>query len=145
MEILTIGFAQKTAERFFGALRSAGVRRLIDIRLNNTSQLARFTKREDLPFFLSELCGAEYVHEPLLAPTQEMLDAYKKEKGSWRDYERGFFALLRERKVEKKIPRELFSIRSVLLCSEPEPDQCHRRLVAEYLQEKWSGVKIIHL
>lgn len=144
MEIHTIGFAQKTAEQFFGALKQAGIRRLIDIRLNNTSQLARFTRRDDLPYFLSELCGIEYVHELLLAPTREILDAYKKEKGGWEDYERDFKALLRKRKVEQAVSPELFSTRSVLLCSESEPEHCHRRLVAEYLREKWRDVVIHH-
>jgi hypothetical protein len=81
--IFSIGFTQRTAEGFFGALRAAGVRRLVDVRLNNTSQLAGFAKRDDLRYFLREVCGAEYEHEPLLAPTQEMLDAYKKRKGAW--------------------------------------------------------------
>ena len=146
MEIYTIGFTQKTAGEFFGQLRSAGIRRVMDVRLNNTSQLARFTKREDLPFFLSEICGAEYVHEPLLAPTQDILDAFKKEKGGWEEYERCFLDLLQERKVEEKIPSCLFQTPTALLCSELSPDNCHRRLAAEYLSQKWGGeIKIFHL
>ena len=86
MEVYSIGFTQKTAEQFFGILRRAGVRRLLDVRLNNVSQLAGFAKREDLKYFLREICGADYRHEPLLAPTQEMLDAYKKKKGPWDEY-----------------------------------------------------------
>ena len=88
MEVYTIGFAKRTAHDFFTALRRAGVRRLLDVRLNNSSQLAGFTKCDNLPFFLQEICQAEYRHEPLLAPTKSMLDAYKKEKGSWAEYER---------------------------------------------------------
>lgn len=99
MEVYTIGFTKKTAPEFFGALRRAGVRRLLDVRLNNTSQLARFARREDLPFFLQELCGAEYVHEPLLAPTKEMLEPYRKGEESWPEYESRFLALMRERRV----------------------------------------------
>ncbi len=145
MEIYTIGFTQKTAGEFFEQLKSAGIRRVMDVRLNNTSQLARFAKREDLPYFLSEICGAEYLHEPLLAPTQDILDAFKREKCGWEDYERRFFELLQERKVEEIIPPSLFGVPTALLCSELKPDYCHRRLVAEYLSKKWGEVQIIHL
>jgi uncharacterized protein (DUF488 family) len=113
--------------------------------LNNVSQLAGFTKRDDLEFFLREICGADYVHEPLLAPTQEMLDAYKKEKGDWSDYERKFLSLMAERKIEQRIAPDLFAGRAVLLCSEPTPEHCHRRLVAEYLQKHWGELQIHHL
>ncbi len=145
MEVFTIGFTRKTAEEFFGLLCRHGIRRLVDVRLNNISQLAGFTKREDLQFFLREICGAEYVHEPLLAPTQAMLDSYKKEKGSWEDYERRFLALMADRKIEEKIDPSLFGVPAVLLCSEPTPDRCHRRLVVEYLQGKWDGLRVRHL
>jgi uncharacterized protein (DUF488 family) len=145
MEIYSIGFTQKTAEQFFGILKSAGVRRLLDVRLNNVSQLAGFAKRQDLPFFLKEICQAEYRHEPLLAPTQDILDSYKKKKESWPEYESKFLALLSERKVEETLDRSLFSIPTVLLCSEPTPERCHRRLVLDYLKEKWRDVRAIHL
>lgn len=145
MEIYTIGFAKKTAAEFFGSLRQAGIKRLIDIRLNNSSQLAGFTKREDLPFFLLEICQAQYLHEPLLAPTQNMLDAYKKQKGSWLDYEQRFLALMKERTIEERIDRKLFEIPTVLLCSEATAERCHRRLVSEYLQAKWGDLRITHL
>jgi uncharacterized protein (DUF488 family) len=145
MEIYTIGFTKKTAAEFFGSLRQAGIRRLIDVRLNNSSQLAGFTKREDLPFFLREICQAQYVHEPLLAPTKELLDAYKRRKGSWSDYELRFLALMEERKVEEKLDQGSFKIPTVLLCSEATAERCHRRLVSEYLQAKWGDLKITHL
>lgn len=145
MEVYTIGFTKRTAADFFGALKQAGVRRLVDVRLNNSSQLAGFTKREDLPYFLKEICGAEYVHQPLLAPTQDLLDDLKKRKGSWEDYERRFFELLEQRKVEEKLDRRLFDIPTVLLCSEATADRCHRRLVLEYLAKRWSGIDIVHL
>ena len=145
MEIYTIGFAKKSAEAFFGALRKAGIKRLVDIRLNNTSQLAGFTKRDDLKFFLKELCNAEYIHEPLLAPTPEILNSYKKKKISWQEYEQRFLELMAERKIEEKIDRSLFNGPTVLLCSEPKADRCHRRLVLEYLQNNWGNLKIIHL
>lgn len=145
MEIYTIGFTRKTAREFFGILKQAGVRRLLDVRLNNSSQLAGFTKREDLPYFLSELCGAEYRHEPLLAPTDDILTAYKKREIKWDEYESRFMKLLREREVERAIERATFDTPTVLLCSEPTATHCHRRLVAEYLREKWGDVRIVHL
>ncbi|HTT63316.1 MAG TPA: DUF488 domain-containing protein [Bryobacteraceae bacterium] len=115
------------------------------MRLNNVSQLAGFTKREDLQFFLKEICGADYRHEPLLAPTQEILDDFKKKKGSWVEYEKEFQALIKSRKIEETIDRGLFSVPTVLLCSEPTPEHCHRRLVLEYLRVKWGDVTITHL
>jgi uncharacterized protein (DUF488 family) len=145
MEIFTIGFTKKTAKQFFEILRKHGITRLIDVRLNNVSQLAGFTKRDDLEFFLREICKADYVHEPLLAPTQELLDRFKKQKGDWNDYERQFLALMAAREIESRLDRDLFSGKAVMLCSEPTPDHCHRRLVAEYLQRHWKNVKIRHL
>jgi uncharacterized protein (DUF488 family) len=145
MEIYTIGFAKKSAEAFFGTLRKAGVKRLIDIRLNNTSQLAGFTKRDDLRFFLREICGTDYVHEPLLAPTPDILNSYKKKKISWQEYEEQFLNLMTERKVEEKIEQSLFNGPTVLLCSESKAKYCHRRLALEYLQSKWNNFQIVHL
>jgi len=145
MEIYTIGFTKRTASEFFGALKRAGIKRLLDVRLNNVSQLAGFTKRDDLPFFLKEICGTEYVHQPLLAPTQDMLDAYKKRKGSWQDYEDKFLQLMEERKIEERVDRDTFSEPTTLLCSETTAQYCHRRLVLEYLKGKWGDLKIIHL
>ncbi len=118
---------------------------MVDIRLNNTSQLAAFTKKDDLAFFLRELCGCDYVHEPLLAPTQDILDAFKKRKGDWGEYERSFLALMRSRQIEAAIPKSLFDRPTVLLCSEHTAEHCHRRLVAEYLANQWGGVDIVHL
>jgi uncharacterized protein (DUF488 family) len=145
VEVYSIGFAQKTAEQFFGLLKSNGIRRLLDVRLNNSSQLAGFTKRDNLAYFLKEICGADYFHDPSLAPTQEMLDAYKKSKGSWDEYESSFRGLLVERRVEETLDRALFQVPTTLLCSEPSPEHCHRRLVLEYLSEKWGGVRVTHL
>lgn len=145
MEIFTIGFTQSSAEHFFGRLKQAGIRRLVDVRLNNVSQLAAFAKRDDLAFFLRELCDAEYVHEPLLAPTQDILEAYKREKGKWATYERAFLQLLEQRCVESALQRDDFQTPTVLLCSEPTPEHCHRRLVVEYLQRKWPDIEIVHL
>jgi uncharacterized protein (DUF488 family) len=147
VEIYTIGFTQTTARGFFERLRKAGVRRLIDVRLNNVSQLAGFAKRDDLAYFLDEVCGVEYVHEPLLAPTQELLDGLKKHKGAWADYEVQFNELMRERRLEDVLAPEFFAGPSVLLCSEATPEHCHRRLVLEYLEKAWPGVGIraVHL
>jgi len=145
MTIYSIGFTQRSAEEFFNTLKSAGIRRLIDIRLNNTSQLAAFAKKDDLAYFLKTICGIEYHHEPLLAPTQEILDAYKKSKGDWAGWERDFLTLIRERRIEKKIDRSKFAQPTVLLCSELTPEHCHRRLVLEYLAKKWGEITITHL
>jgi uncharacterized protein (DUF488 family) len=145
VEVYSIGFTKKTAEQFFGILGKVGIRRLLDVRLKNASQLAGFTKREDLEYFLREICAAEYMHEPQLAPTKEILDEYKKHKGSWEEYERRFLALMAIRKVEEKLDTGIFAVPTVLLCSEPTPDHCHRRLVLEYLQQKWSNLTIHHL
>jgi uncharacterized protein (DUF488 family) len=145
MEIYSIGFTQKSASEFFGTLKAHGIERLLDVRHNNTSQLAAFAKQADLAYFLREICGAAYEHKPLLAPTQEILDAYKKHKGGWEAYEEAFLALMRDRSIESTIDKEGFARRTVLLCSEPSAEHCHRRLVLEYLQKHWQGVEIRHL
>ena len=114
------------------------------MRLNNASQLAGFARRADLPFFLQRLCGAEYIYEPDLAPTREILGAYRN-GGGWPDYERAFLDLLHERRVEETLDRDLFHVPTVLLCSEAKPEHCHRRLVLEYLDREWGGIKAVHL
>ena len=144
IKLFTIGFTKKTAEEFFSRLIRTGVKRVIDIRLNNVSQLAGFAKRDDLHYFLRTIGCIDYVHRPDLAPTQQILDDFKKNKGSWPVYERDFLALLSARGVENSSSPELLH-EACLLCSEDKPAQCHRRLVAEYFQSQWSGVKIIHL
>ncbi|HSB18159.1 MAG TPA: DUF488 domain-containing protein [Bryobacteraceae bacterium] len=144
MKLFTIGFTKKSAESFFTSLKAAGVRRLVDVRLNNISQLAGFTKRDDLRYFTRAICGIDYTHIPLLAPTQDILDAFKKRKGDWRLYERQFLELMRTRQVENEVSRELLD-GACLLCSEETPLHCHRRLIAEYLKEKWGRVEIEHL
>jgi uncharacterized protein (DUF488 family) len=144
IRVFTIGFAKKGAREFFSALRAAGVRRVVDIRLNNVSQLAGFTKKSDLEYFLSAIGDIVYVHRPDLAPTKEILDAYKKKQIDWAEYERRFLELLRERCAESLVsPDEMDG--ACLLCSEPAPKTCHRRLVAEYLREKWGNVEVCHL
>jgi hypothetical protein len=114
------------------------------VRLNNASRLAGFARRADLPFFLRELCRADYVYEPLLAPTREILGAYRN-GGEWSDYERTFLDLLSERRVEETLDRDLFDVPTVLLCSEARPEHCHRRLILEYLDREWGGIQAVHL
>lgn len=144
MKIFTIGFTKKSAETFFTRLKNAGVKRLVDVRLNNVSQLAGFTKKDDLRYFTKEICGIEYIHLPSLAPTQDILDAYKKNNGDWDVYEHKFLDLMRARHIEDAIPHETVD-GGCLLCSEEKPHHCHRRLVAEYLKEKWGDVEIEHI
>jgi uncharacterized protein (DUF488 family) len=144
IRILTIGFTQKSAEQFFTVLQKASVKRVVDVRLHNQSQLAGFSKKDDLSYFLKSIAGIEYVHLPLLAPTQEMLNAYKKAKGEWSEYEKRFLNLMAQRSVEREINPALLD-GGCLLCSEDKPHHCHRRLVAEYLQQKWGSIKIEHL
>jgi uncharacterized protein (DUF488 family) len=139
MKIFTIGFTKKSAEQFFSKLHASGARRVIDIRLNNVSQLAGFSKRDDLRFFL-----VDYVHLPELAPTQQMLDQYKKGEQGWESYAPRFLDLMAKRRVEQQVPKELID-RGCLLCSEDKPHHCHRRLVAEYLASEWEGGEVVHL
>ncbi len=144
MEIYTIGFTQKNAACFFGLLKDAGIRRLLDIRQSNTSQLAGFTRRDDLHYFLAEICAAEYQHQLMLAPTKEILAAYRTTH-DWQVYADAFRALIAARRIETLFTPDFFAVSTVLLCSEPTPEHCHRRLVAEYLQRQFSGVTVVHL
>lgn len=144
MKLYTIGFTKKSAETFFARLTNAGVKRLVDVRLNNVSQLAGFTKRDDLRYFTRVICKIDYVHLPVLAPTQNILDAYKKQNGDWGLYERQFLDLMRSRHIEDKVSRDMLD-GGCLLCSEETPHHCHRRLVAEYLKEHWPDVEIEHI
>ncbi len=144
MKIFTIGFTNKKAETFFEKLRHAGVKRVIDVRLNNVSQLAGFSKREDLKYFLEKIVGIEYTHALDLAPTKELLDVYKKENGPWSNYEKDFISLIERRQIDISLDKNQVD-RSCLLCSEDKPHHCHRRLVAEFLQRRWDSVNVEHL
>ena len=144
MRVFTIGFTKKPAHRFFELLRKSGARRIVDVRLNNVSQLAGFAKRDDLAFFLAEVCRMDYVHVPALAPTKELLDDYKKRRCDWNSYETRFLNLMRERRVEQTVDKAIVS-GGCLLCSEDTPDHCHRRLVVEYLDRHWGGLQVTHL
>jgi uncharacterized protein (DUF488 family) len=140
--VFTIGFTQTTAKSFFDRLAAAGVRKVIDVRLHNTSQLAGFGKAEDLAFFLERLAGIEYTHEPLLAPTEPMLKAARTQKGSWPTYEKDFLALMSDRRIEERLNPPAFE-GACLLCSEAKPHRCHRRLVCDYLNERWNGALVV--
>ena len=144
MTLFTIGFTKKSAEAFFTKLKRSGAQRVVDVRLNNVSQLAGFAKRNDLQFFLREICHMDYVHVPELAPTQDILDEYKKNKGDWGVYEQKFLELMRKREIEKTIDPAVIED-SCLLCSEDKPHHCHRRLVAEYLKSHWGDVEVSHI
>lgn len=146
MKLYTIGFTQKTAEEFFELLRTNGVRRLVDIRVNPGGQLSGFAKQEDLPYFLRELAdGCEYIHAPLLAPTKEILKDYRADH-DWPRYVFRFERLMDERNIPGALnAAEFDAAPSCLLCSEATPEQCHRRLVAERLAACWPDVEIIHL
>jgi uncharacterized protein (DUF488 family) len=145
MKVFTIGFTKKSAETFFTRLENAEVKRLIDVRLNNVSQLAGFTKKDDLRYFTKAICNIEYVHLPELAPTADILNAYKRDKnGDWGLYEQQFLELIRARHIERSTSREMLD-GACLLCSEEKPHHCHRRLVAEYLKDEWGDVEIEHL
>lgn len=143
MYIFTIGFTKSSAEQFFSRLRNSGARKIIDVRLNNVSQLAGFAKRDDLKYFAKAICNMDYQHLPSLAPTQDILGEYRKKRGSWADYERKFLDLMARRRIEE-IDREQVD-GGCLLCSEDKPHRCHRRLVAEYLKDKWGDIEIVHL
>ena len=145
IDIYTIGFTKKNAETFFGFIKEAKILTLLDVRLNNVSQLAGFAKKNDLKYFLKELCGTEYIHTPELAPTKEMLNSYKKGDMSWDIYEDKFLNLMSQRNIEKLVKPTLLE-NGCLLCSEHEPHLCHRRLVVDYLNENLEfDLKVKHL
>ena len=144
IKLFTIGFTKTTAESFFTRLKNAGVRKVIDVRLNNVSQLAGFAKKDDLAYFLRSICGIAFEHRPELAPTQDILDAYKKHGGDWTAYAERFTDLMIKRRIHELISRESLD-RACLLCSEDKAQHCHRRLVAELLKQKWGDVAISHL
>jgi len=135
--IYTIGFTQKTAEEFFRLLKEAGVRKLIDVRENRGGQLAGFAKFPDVAYFLESILGVSYAHEPRLAPSPEIREAYRMTR-DWATYEISFMELMRARGLPEAIEPEEFEGNVALLCSEPTPEKCHRRLVAEMLAKEWN-------
>lgn len=145
MEIYTIGYTKKSARDFFSLLSDAGIKRVIDVRLKNTAQLAGFSKKDDLEFFLREILDAEYLHEPRLAPSEELLAAYQAKQVDFEEYTKRYQALLAKRQPENWLDRGLFTVPTALLCAEPRADKCHRRLLAEHLRDQWGDTLIIHL
>lgn len=141
MKVSTIGFTEKKAERFFSLIKLSDSRRLLDVRLNNVSQLSGFAKKDDLKYFLSELCGVDYFHLPELAPTKAILQPYQRKEISWEQYADKFLNLMSQRNIERSLSRELLQD-SCLLCSEHLPHRCHRRLVIEYLQAQWPEISL---
>ena len=143
--VTTIGFTKTNAKEFFGRLATAEVKVLYDVRLHNTSQLSGFAKADDLAYFLDKIGGIKYHHEPLLAPTDNMLKAFKRDKGDWNEYKNNFLGLMLERKIEERFNPPQFN-GACLLCSEATSHYCHRRLVCEYLNGKWGGaLQVKHL
>jgi uncharacterized protein (DUF488 family) len=144
IKLFTIGFTRKSAEVFFEKLRTAGITRLIDTRLNNTSQLSGFAKQADLQYFLRQITRIDYEHQLPLAPNKDILDAYKQKKISWQDYEKCYLELLKKRAVESIFGSDKLA-NACLLCSEDKPHYCHRCLAAEYLRQKLENIEIFHL
>ncbi|MFI5092158.1 MAG: DUF488 domain-containing protein [Candidatus Acidiferrum sp.] len=150
MEILlcTIGFAGKTAEEFFQLLEAAHVEKVVDIRQHREGQLSGFAKHPDLAYFLEKVARIGYSHDLQLAPTPELLKSYRETK-DWTAYETGFLDLMRERKIPQALDAHTWPPRAALLCSEPGPEKCHRRLVADLLATHWRtqghSVEIRHL
>lgn len=142
--IFTIGFTKKNAENFFGLIKNNNIKLLVDIRLNNQSQLAGFTKKNDLIYFLKTICECSYVHKPLWAPNEQILNDYKKKAITWSDYEKKYISLLEARNSMRDFNPEAYN-NSCLLCSEPESKQCHRRLLAEFFQKTFPRTTVIHL
>lgn len=144
MNIYTIGFTKKSAKDFFKKLIENKVKTVIDIRLNNTSQLAGYAKKDDLIYFLKEICNINYIHKPEFAPSEEILKNYKNKKIDWQEYEKQYIQLLKDRKILEKIDINEF-VNVCLLCSESKPEKCHRRLFADFLSKNFSNVVVIHL
>ncbi|MCH8863148.1 MAG: DUF488 domain-containing protein [Proteobacteria bacterium] len=143
--VTTIGFTKTTAENFFQRLLTNEVRQVIDVRLNNTSQLSGFAKAKDLIYFLQTLGEIGYVHEPLLAPTKDILTAYRKKQSDWSDYRIRFLDLMDTRSIDQNLSPDFFD-HGCLLCSEDKPHHCHRSLVVEFLNDRWDDqLKVRHL
>lgn len=147
MKIFTIGFTKKDAKTFFELLQKNKIDLLLDIRLNNVSQLAGFAKGNDLGYFINEILNAKYIHDTRFAPTKELLDSYRDKNINWLEYEKEFNKIIEDRRIVDFFQDNYYKNyeRVCLLCSESEADKCHRRLIAEYLKENLSDIEIIHI
>jgi uncharacterized protein (DUF488 family) len=144
IELYTIGFTQKNAQQFFNLLTSNSVEKIVDTRINNTSQLSGFAKADDLQYFAKAIGNMDYVHEAEFAPTKNLLEKYRKKEMTWAEYEIDYLNLLDMRKINQKVNVQALH-KNCLLCSEHTAEKCHRRLLAEYLQHTNNDIKIIHL
>lgn len=144
MKLFTIGFTKKSAQEFFELIQKSGVTRVVDIRLNNTSQIAGFAKSRDLKYFLNAIANVDYIHVPALAPTQDILDQYKKKKGEWTDFKASFLQLMEIRNTATAM---LGTVQDwdCLLCSEHTYQNCHRSLVVDHLNRHWQNLEVHHL
>jgi uncharacterized protein (DUF488 family) len=145
MYIATIGFTQSSAESFFGRIRDSGIPLVVDVRLRNRSQLAGFAKRDDLAYFLREVCNVDYLEEPIFAPEEQAVAAYRGRKLTWDAFAARYRGLLDEWQAIQHLDRSRYEGGAILLCSEPTADRCHRRLAAEYLAAHWTIAATEHL
>lgn len=144
MNLYTIGFTKKTAEQFFESLIANKVKRLIDTRLNNKSQLAGFAKKDDLEYFLKKIANIEYLYKPEYAPSDDILKGYQKKLINWEQYSEKYLELLKQRKILETADLKVLE-GSCFLCSEHLPEHCHRSLLAKYLAQHFDGINIVHL
>lgn len=145
IKLYTIGFTRKSAEYFFNLLRNNGVKRLVDVRISNSSQLAGFAKGKDLVFFVNEICHIPYQHIVDFAPSKDLLDRWHKEEVTWDEYEKIYIKMLQDREIIRKFGVKTFD-GACFLCSEDTPEQCHRRLLVEFMKKNCTEkVEIVHL
>ena len=144
IKLFTIGFTKKSAEQFFELLKENGVKKIVDIRINNSSQLAGFAKGPDLAYFAKSINHISYVYIPDFAPTKELLSDYQNKRIDWVGYQKVYMDLIEERKVSSKYNITDFD-GACFLCSEQSPERCHRRLLVEYFQKKNNNIRIFHL
>lgn len=144
IKLFTIGFTGKSAEKFFNLLLNSGIKKIVDTRINNVSQLAGFAKGSDLKFFAQEIGHINYEHNIDFAPTKELLSKYRDKLITWEEYETEYLNLLDIRKIIQKINLESLH-ENCFLCSEHTPEKCHRRLLAEYIKHVKNDIEIIHL
>ena len=144
IKLYTIGFTKKTARQFFELLKKNNVKKLVDVRINNSSQLAGFAKGADLEYFAEAICGIQYEFVADFAPTKELLSDYQNKKITWEEYKQTYRSLIETRKVTEKYDIKEFD-HACFLCSEPTAEQCHRGLLVEYFWESNPDIQFVHL